>query len=31
MTAERFDEILKKERDTPIENQQEVQKSDVHA
>lgn len=30
MTAERFEEILKKERNTPIENKQEVQESDVH-
>lgn len=30
ITAESFEEILKKERNTPIENQQEVQESVVH-
>ena len=30
MTAESFEEILKKERNSPIENKQEVQESVVH-
>ena len=30
ITAESFEEILKKERNTPIENKQEVQESVVH-
>lgn len=30
LTAERLEEIINSKEDTPIENQQEVQKSDVH-